>query len=356
MRYPVEGCCPLRFVGVLIIPSECLWSEGVCPHGARRASGGEVEMSVPLAGERRSSRKCFLARPISLSAEGATRYRGDREHWTHVEQLLIEPALKSAGFELVSPAAQGAILIHEHVISSLDEADLVVADFSGLNANVLFEAGVRTAINKPLVIVAEEGTALPFDTAGINTYFYNPELNAWDLPQAVDRLSEHISQGATEGNALWRKFGVQLRAEALANEGDPTQQVLELISSELQDLRREQHQMRREFARGAPGARRRRPVGAREIETVGPELAARMNVLEFSRSIMKAVEMRGAKDGATETLPDLLSRLRHPAVDRGSGEFQAVLMEIRDILAVEGLEGVFDDALVASIRPRPDRL
>jgi len=313
-------------------------------------------MSARLAGERRSSRKCFLARPISLSAEGANRYRGDREHWTHVEQLLIEPALKFAGFELISPAAQGAILIHEHVISSLDEAELVVADFSGLNANVLLEAGVRTAINKPLVIVAEEGTTLPFDTAGINTYFYNPELNAWDLPQAVERMSEHISQGATDGNALWRKFGVQLKAEALAREGDPTQQLLELISSELQDLRREQHQMRREFAHGAPEARRRRPVGAREIETVGPEMAARMNVQEFSRSIRKALEMREAKGWAAEVLPNLLSRLRHLTVDRGSGEFQALLMEIRDILAVEGLESVYDEALVASIRPRPDWL
>lgn len=182
-------------------------------------------------------KQCFVARPITVHE--ADRYGGDTHHWDHVEQVLLRPAIEEAGYECVPPAAAGAQVIHSTIIRNLNECSLVVADFSLLNPNVLFEAGIRTAINKPLVLVAETGTVLPFDTNIINTFFYDPRLQSWDLKGEVGRLHKHISDtltkgGSEPGNELWTHFGVALRAGELKTDLSPTAARVELLSEHLE--------------------------------------------------------------------------------------------------------------------------
>lgn len=188
-------------------------------------------------------RSCFVARPISLTQELATAfYSGDLHHWDHVEEHLILPALRATGYRHIPTPTKGAGLIHAHIIEAINGADLVIADFSRLNPNVFFEAGVRTSVNKPLLVMAEQGTVLPFDLAGINTWFYDLRLHTWDIPRMVQELIEHIESTKTEGNALWTQFGVRLQVEHLVAESpaDPTAAILEQISNDLQELRRAQ--------------------------------------------------------------------------------------------------------------------
>lgn len=142
-------------------------------------------------------------------------YADGDEHWTHVHDYLLAPAIEAAGYSVIAPKVTGAILIHAEIIQNLNDCDLVVADFSRLNPNVLFEAGIRTAINKPLVIVAEAGTILPFDTQGVNTWPYTPALEPWTLKPELAGLTAHITDTNLSGNALWGKFGVQLRSGEL---------------------------------------------------------------------------------------------------------------------------------------------
>ncbi len=52
------------------------------------------------------------------------------------------------------------------------EAAVVIAEITPLNANVFYEVGYADALNKPLVLLAQGGTKLPFDIHGYRTVFY----------------------------------------------------------------------------------------------------------------------------------------------------------------------------------------
>lgn len=178
--------------------------------------------------------RCFVARPISPAKDHD--YRDRDEHWQHVHDELLAPAIGAAGYEVVPPTAAGSTIIHAAIIGHLHDCELVVADFSTLNPNVLFEAGIRTAIGKPLVIVAEHGTRLPFDTNSVNTVFYDPDLNSWDLRAKIDELKAHITKTDTTSNALWKHFGVQLRSATLDTETNPESARLEVLTEQVNEL------------------------------------------------------------------------------------------------------------------------
>ncbi|MFC1984259.1 hypothetical protein ACFLVO_04550, partial [Chloroflexota bacterium] len=94
------------------------------------------------------------------------------------------PAVEKAGYTPVPPQAKGADLIHAEIIKNLESANIVLCDMSSLSANVFFELGIRTALNKPVCIVKDELTPkVPFDTAILNYYEYKCALDPWELPK-----------------------------------------------------------------------------------------------------------------------------------------------------------------------------
>ncbi len=63
--------------------------------------------------------------------------------------------------------------ITEQIITLLVHADLVVADITGRNPNVLYELGIRHAVNKPTITLCSVRDTLPFDIADQRTIFYD---------------------------------------------------------------------------------------------------------------------------------------------------------------------------------------
>jgi hypothetical protein len=182
---------------------------------------------------------CFMAMPITTHPDHAKVYGGDQEHWEHVMSTLFEKAIKQAGFKPIRPAADGANLIHGLIIQNLSSADLVLVDLSTHNPNVFFELGVRTSIDRPIALVRDEHTTLPFDISGINAYRYDSNLLAWELDRAQEDLAAHIrsSYESCDGhNPLWRKFGLTIKAsEPDANES-PLEAKVDLIAGHLAQI------------------------------------------------------------------------------------------------------------------------
>ena len=101
---------------------------------------------------------CFIAMPIGTP--DSSQYQGDRDHFKHVLEHLFVPAIEMAGMNPVRPVVKGSDLIHAEIIKQLETAELVLCDISTLNANVFFELGIRTALNRPVCIIRDELTSI----------------------------------------------------------------------------------------------------------------------------------------------------------------------------------------------------
>ena len=155
---------------------------------------------------------CFIIMPISTTLDSLESYNRDVDHFSHVLECLFIPAIEASTLQPILPQVAGSDVIHGEIIKNLSAADLVLCDMSQLNANVFFEFGIRTALNKPVALVTDETTAnIPFDTGIVNYYRYNSSLQGWLIKSEVGRLSEHISKtlaSEPERNSLWKYFGI----------------------------------------------------------------------------------------------------------------------------------------------------
>lgn len=162
-------------------------------------------------------KKCFIIMPVSTPSELISVYKGDSYHFTHVMKHLFIPAIKKAGFEPILPITEGSNIIHGHIISNLESADLVLCDMSTNNTNVFFEFGIRTALNKPICVVKDRFVEkVLFDVVPINYHVYSSDLYLWKVDNEVDKLAKHIKNSFSENdncNPLWKYFGTKAQSK-----------------------------------------------------------------------------------------------------------------------------------------------
>jgi hypothetical protein len=66
--------------------------------------------------------------------------------------------------------------INKKVIEHIYKADAVVADLTELNPNVFYELGVRHSLRNGTILVALEGTKIPFDVQDLSVVFYKDRV------------------------------------------------------------------------------------------------------------------------------------------------------------------------------------
>lgn len=111
---------------------------------------------------------CFVIGPIGKD------FTPERKQSDFLLRGLIKPVLKVEEFGYrVKRADEDATpgMISDRVISDLINAELVVADLTGLNPNAFYELGIRHREVKPTIYIAKIGTELPFDNVGHRTIF-----------------------------------------------------------------------------------------------------------------------------------------------------------------------------------------
>ncbi|MFL5495755.1 MAG: hypothetical protein ACJ8DC_15330 [Gemmatimonadales bacterium] len=110
-----------------------------------------------------------------------------------VLKSLITPAGRKAGFKVTTANRQGSDVIQSTIINSLLNADLVLADLTEHNPNVLFELGMRMAHDKPVALIRADGTAAIFDVDNmLRVYDYSPSLWATTVERDLPKMVSHI--------------------------------------------------------------------------------------------------------------------------------------------------------------------
>jgi hypothetical protein len=104
---------------------------------------------------------CFVIAPIG-GKDTDIRRRSDKVLKHIFRKALADKFEVTRGDEIDEPG-----MITSQVLRAVQESDLVVADLTGHNPNVLYELAVRHAIEKAVIHVIEPKLSkIPFDIAG----------------------------------------------------------------------------------------------------------------------------------------------------------------------------------------------
>jgi len=169
------------------------------------------------ATENSESKSCFIVTPIG-GDNTSTRRAADG-----LIRAVIEPVLDELGFEtFVAHKISESGSITRQVIEHVLYDDLVIANLSELNPNVMYELAVRHCTELPVVVLAEQGTRLPFDIAAERTIFYTNDMHgAEDLkPQLIIAINDALKTGNND-NPVYRVANAKVVREKI--EQDDTQ-------------------------------------------------------------------------------------------------------------------------------------
>ncbi len=177
---------------------------------AERESGTAAPGTITLAEAGGTSRlTAFVIMPF-VEREQEQHPSG---FFLEVLRSLITPAAKDS-FTVRTANRQGSDLIQSTILNDLIEADLVIADLTEHNPNVMFELGVRMAEDKPVVLIKAQGTGPLFDVDNMLRVFeYNPNLWQTTIEKDLPNLRDFI-KGAWENRASDKSYMKILRGKA----------------------------------------------------------------------------------------------------------------------------------------------
>lgn len=167
-----------------------------------------------------SSETCFAIGPMGDAlAEPGSPARKIHEDGLNVYENIIQAACLSFGiipFRADDLPGTGEIL--DQVCQQVKDADLVIADLSGLNPNVVFELALRQGTGKPTIQLSDGGDELPYHLSKVRTIRFRRSPNG--MNQAREELRRTLEAGLRDGFDMLTPARI-LNGVIIAKPGDP---------------------------------------------------------------------------------------------------------------------------------------
>jgi hypothetical protein len=165
--------------------------DGLTPVASAKAQRQDTlseEIRVVGQAKGKFDRTAFVIMPFAEKGD----HPRPKGFFDEVLRSIVVPAGNKAGFSVETAQQKGSDVIHTTIINRLLEADLVIADLTDHNPNVLFELGIRLAKERPVALIRAEGTGRIFDVDIIRIEDYNPNVWPTTVDQDISKMSDHI--------------------------------------------------------------------------------------------------------------------------------------------------------------------
>lgn len=164
-------------------------------------------------------KNCFVSMPLGTKQDARTGLTVD---FDRVYAEIVAPAIEAAQLSIRSwRSASAGASMQKQALGDIMSSDILLADVTTANPNVMYELGVRHASNRgPTVLIGAAGGLSTFYVEFLQTIIYDP-VEDLSRPEAFrSRLSEALRTAArrAEGSPLY-EFFPGLRVELPAGLG-----------------------------------------------------------------------------------------------------------------------------------------
>lgn len=138
-----------------------------------------------------ADKKCFIITPIGDKSSTI------RRHIDGIIDAVLTPVLENTfDYEVeVAHRIDAPGNIPKQVILSIYNSDLVIANMTGNNPNVMYELALRHCFGTPAIMIAEEGTKIPADIVSERTIMYiNDAQGVIELKKTLENMIRQIQE------------------------------------------------------------------------------------------------------------------------------------------------------------------
>ena len=144
-------------------------------------------------------RDLFVIMPFSERTE-----KYPEGFFEEVYNSLIVPAATQAKFNAKTAQKSGSDIIHKTIVNSIYNAEIILADLTEHNPNVLFELGLAIAFKKKVAIIRAKGTMPIFDVDNsMRVLDYNSNLWPSTVEMDIERLANHLETASTSDDSMY---------------------------------------------------------------------------------------------------------------------------------------------------------
>ena len=192
-------------------------------------NGVETPEETTDAEQERETRTCFVIARIGGDTSA------ERRTTDGLIDLVLTPVLEDElKLEVtVAHRIDRSGSITDQVIQSVVNADLVVADVTGLNPNVMYELAIRHCKRRPVLMLCNRAVTptLPFDIATDRAVFYTEDFRgAIDLREEVLAKAKAAIDDEAPDNPVVRAMKDEVFDAAVKQSGEPLlQQIAEKL-------------------------------------------------------------------------------------------------------------------------------